>query len=180
MFREESVGHASVITRLKWKLQRVIKRIRGDCRPENSNMYKWAKAELERLIPEDDDDGMQQMINKDILNIVKVFCSQGHSGTTGNYTLSMINRLLDWKPLTPLTGEESEWSEVIDGSDLSQQNKRCSAVFRRNYDNSTAYYLYGKVFSDDGGQSWFINGESHIPITFPFTVPAKPEKVLLK
>jgi hypothetical protein len=156
-------------------------------------MYLWAKLELDRLLigceEKEGKDGleMQKAINKDILDMVKVFCTQGHSGTSASYTLGMIKRLLDWKPITPLTGDDDEWSEVHEWNkrDNSQQNKRCSAVFRKNFDNSTAHYIYGRVYSDNGGHSWFTgnhkNGvvQSSVPVKFPFYVPDKPEYVYL-
>ena len=37
----------------------------------------------------------------------------------------------------------------------------------------------GKIFSNDGGMSWYINKESQINITFPFIVPDETKKVYL-
>jgi len=145
-----------------------------------SNIVDWAKKELDRL--NKDGDEMQEHINNDILEIVQVFASQGHSKFSASYVLSILNRLLDWKPLTPLTGEEDEWNDVPewDKGENIQQNKRCSAVFRKNFDNGTAYYLNGKVFSNDGGKTWFTNKNSFVPVTFPYTVPEKPEYIILE
>lgn len=140
-----------------------------------SNLVKWAEKELNRLVKNDDE--MQQEINKDILEIVKVFSEQGHSGFSASYALNIITRLLDWKPIGALTGEEDEW---IDVGNNTCQNNRCSAVFRRGKDNSTAYYLDGKVFSDDGGETWYTNQDSVVPVTFPYTVPEKPEYIILE
>lgn len=140
-----------------------------------SNLVEFAKAELERIGK--DDDGIQNMINKDILEIIETFSKQGHSGFSASYALSIIKRLLDWKPITPLTGEEDEWVNVYGDT---YQNKRCPDVFREGTDNSTAYYIHGKVFSDDGGDTWYTSRESRVPVTFPYTVPDKPEYVILK
>jgi hypothetical protein len=143
-------------------------------------MVDWAKSELDRLLT-DDSDGMQQAINKDILDVVTLFANQGHSGFSAGYALGIIKRLLDWKPITPLTGEDDEWGPVQpwDSGNSSQQNKRCSAVFRENFDNSTARYIYGKVFSDNGGKTWFTNRESSVPVTFPYSIPEKSEYILV-
>ena len=87
---------ASLMDRMYWKVRRFVRKIRGEYKPENSNLYKWAKAELDRLLigceEAEGRDGleMQKQINKDILDIVKVFCTQGHSGTTASYTLGKI------------------------------------------------------------------------------------------
>lgn len=141
-----------------------------------STIVDWAKCELDRLI-ENDEDGTQQLMNGDILEIVEVFSKQGHTGFTASYALGILKRLLAYKPITPITGEDSEWNNV---GDRYQQNNRCSAVFRENNDNSTAYYIDGKVFSDDGGKSWFTNRDSRVPVTFPYYVPEKPEYIILE
>jgi hypothetical protein len=147
-----------------------------------SNLTDWAKSELDRLITGDSDGAeMQRAITKNILEIVEVFSKQGHSGFSASYALNIIKRLLDWKPITPLTGEDSEWIDQTEsnGGNSLQQNNRCSAVFRHNNDNSTAYYIDGKVFSDDGGESWFTNKESCVPVIFPYVVPEKPEYIII-
>lgn len=149
------------------------------------SMVAWAERELDRLMPSDDTDAdaveMQKTINDDILQMVRVFSEQGHSGFSSGYALSIIKRLLAYKPITPLTGDDDEWCSPFD-NEGTQQNKRCSAVFRKNFDNSTAYYLDGKVFSDNGGESWFSSKGlgSFTPVTFPFTVPEKPEYIILE
>ena len=52
-------------------------------------------------------------------------------------------------------------------------------MFRDNFDNSTAHYIEGKIFSDNGGITWFTNRNSFVPVTFPYDVPDKPESVYL-
>ncbi|EHK9330054.1 hypothetical protein LVN35_000119 [Listeria monocytogenes] len=140
-----------------------------------SRLTDWAQKELDMIAP---NDPVQQEINKDIFDIVEKFSEQGHSGFSGGYALSIIRRLLDWKPIKPLTGDESEWAEPH--PDGVQQNKRCTAVFRKNGDNSTAYYIFGKTFSDDGGKSWFYRSESFVNIAFPYYVPDESERIILK
>ena len=121
---------------------------------------------------------------KDILEIVDVFSAQGHSGLSASYAINVLNRLLRYRPLTPLTGEEDEWEEskfLSDEEKTVEQNKRFSSVFRENHDNSTAYDIDGKIFSDDGGETWYTNRHSKVPITFPY-LPGDdyPEKVILE
>ena len=111
------------------------------------------------------------------VKIVEVFCELGHSGGSAPFGIEIVRRLLLQHPLSHLTGEESEWGKP--SFDGSQQNKRLTSVFRYNEDNSTAIYLDGKVFSDDGGETWFTNRNSRIPIKFPF-YPKEPERILLE
>ena len=114
---------------------------------------------------------------EDLMQMVRVFADQGHSGSSAAYAIGKLMRLLDWKPLTPLWGAEDEWQPSFVEGDL-QQNIRCFAVFRTHGDNATAFYSEGKIFSDDGGQTWYTSRESHVPITFPFWVPSQSERIL--
>lgn len=142
----------------------------------------YAEREMELAWP--DCDEMQELMKKDILEIVDVFSAQGHSGVSAPYAINVLNRLLRYRPLTPLTGEDDEWEEsafLSDEEKTVEQNKRFSSVFRENYDNSTAHDIHGKIFSDDGGETWYSNRHSNVPITFPY-LPGDdyPEKVILE
>ena len=66
------------------------------------SFIEWAKKELDLL--NKDKDEMQSLMNRNLLEILKVFDKQGHSGFSASYLRRALNRLLDWKPLTPLTG----------------------------------------------------------------------------
>ena len=142
-------------------------------------MIKWAKPQIEKVIK--DKEKQKQYIDileefmeeqRDILSIFNLFKKYDFS----KEDCHRICRLLSWKPIIPLTGAEEEWNTI---KESFEQNELCSAVFRYNKDNSTAHYIDGKVFSNDGGISWYTNKESHIDITFPFIVPDEPEKVYL-
>jgi len=146
-------------------------------------LEEYAKQELDILCPPDENghkDEMQEAIEKDILDIVRLFARQGHSGMSASYMLSILGRILHWYPITPLTGEEDEWLEpTMNAMDDMQQNKRCHSVFRYNHDNATAVNIEGRIFSNDGGEIWYTTKESRVPVTFPYTVPAFPEKVYI-
>lgn len=135
-----------------------------------SALVEHAKKELALI----GGDGMQDAINKDILQLVEIFAKQGHTGFTASYTIGMLKRLLNFLPLQPLTGESNEWNEV---GDNTYQNNRCSAVFKEG--DGQAYWIEGKVFSDDGGNSWFTSRDSRVNIEFPFHVPPERERVIL-
>ena len=139
-------------------------------------MHEYAEQEMALAWPEPDE--MQELIKKDILQILDTFSEQGHSGMSGAYVLSCLDRLLRFKPLSPLTGSDEEWGEPH-GHDFTQQNKRCSSVFRINFDNGTAYDIDGKVFSKDGGKHFYSCYESRIPVTFPYYPRTNPEHVIL-
>ena len=138
------------------------------------SLLDYAKRELEQIGK--DKDGMQEMINKDILEIVEKFSDQGHSGFSASYTLSILERLLRFKPISPLTGEEEEWNEC--SGDGVLQNKRCSSVFKQK--DGTFEDIDGIIVSDNGGITWFSSGRFRKNITFPYLPPIHPEKVYIE
>lgn len=124
------------------------------------SLLEHAKTELSLL--GSDDDEMQQAMNKHILTVVETFANEGHSGFSASYATALLEKLLRHEPLTPLTGEDSEWCEVSQGI---WQNRRCSHVFK---DATGAYDIDGRIFRDPDGSCW-QNRESRVPVTFPYT-----------
>ena len=72
------------------------------------SLLSHAEYELDRLGLNDDD--MNGAMRKHLLHMVKEFADEGHSGFSASYAISCLKRLLNFKPLTPLTGEDGEWS----------------------------------------------------------------------
>ena len=139
-----------------------------------SNLMDYAKEELKRIGMIDSGEPYNDAVTKAILDLIELFDSQGHSGFTAAYTVNAFKRLAMYKPLAPLTGDDSEWEEIEPGH---YQNKRYSAVFKEK--DGKAYNIQGKMFTDDGGESWYTSKDSHIEINFPYIVADKPEEVYL-
>ena len=138
-----------------------------------SNLVDYAKEELKRIGMIDSGEPYNDIVTKAILDLIELFDSQGHSGFTASYTVNVFKRLAMYEPLTPLTGEDSEWNEIEPGH---YQNKRYSAVFKEK--DGKAYNIHGKIFTDDG-ETWYSNKDSHTEINFPYIVPNELEKVYL-
>lgn len=115
---------------------------------------------------------MQELICTQVLETLELIASHGHSGFSIGYFMRILNKLVKHEPLTPLTGEEDEWDNPVEGdSELLQQNKRDSEVFR-NKDG--AFWIHGKIFRD---KDWtYTNGDSRVPIEFPWI---KPEPMII-
>lgn len=133
---------------------------------DENNLMAHAKRELALLRGPDfdpvEDGGMQDEIERCILDMVRVFSEQGHSGSSAAYTIGCIEKLLRFEPVTPLTGADDEWVEVGHGL---EQNSRCGHVFR---ENGEAYDIEGRVFREpDGGA--YTSRDSRVPVTFPYT-----------
>ena len=141
---------------------------------EASGLVKYAMDEMSRLgWMNEDTDPMQKEMVKCVLELIKVFDSQGHSGFSAPYCLNLFDRLAKWKPISPLTGEDDEWADI--DSEL-YQNKRYSAVFK-DKGTGRVYNVEGKVFTRDDGETWYTCNASFVDITFPYIVPDKPEEV---
>ena len=101
-----------------------------------SNLVDHARRELERV--ESDPwfiDGM--------LKVVAAFAEMGHSGGSAEIAIPMLNDLLQYKNLSPLTDDPEEW---IDQTAMTAtpnvslwQNKRNSEAFSLN--RGKTYYL---------------------------------------
>ena len=140
------------------------------------NLCDFAKKELSKI--DHDEDGFQDLMDRCIMELIETFAKQDHSNSTASYTLNIFERLARFVPLTPLTGDDDEWIEC--DNDGTEVNKRFSAVFRKGKNNSTAYNIHGKVFSNDGGRTFYSCYESRIPVTFPYYPPTQPERVILR
>jgi hypothetical protein len=136
-----------------------------------SNLVDHAKRELELLLGGKDDE-MQKKVNEDILQLVEIFAKQGHSGMSAEYAISILTRLLKFRPIKPLTGEPDEW-----GTEVSEnQNKRYTALFKQS--DGTVIDVNSLVWTDDDGKTWFRRGGTNkFPkVEFPYTPPTQPTR----
>jgi len=132
-------------------------------RVKKSALLSHADRELVAL----GSDEMGKAMAADIRELVAVFCTQGHSGFSASYAVSVLEKVMRFQPIAPLTGEDSEWSEFTEGQ---FQNKRCGHVFKGDPDrfNGKAYDIDAVVFREPNG-SQFTGRGSWQPVTFPYT-----------
>lgn len=145
-------------------------------------LLEFAKNELQLLEDGCGDDEealkMQQLVTKDVLQIIQTFVEQRHTGFSANYMLNILERLLRYKPLSAIEDRPEDWEDCSKFGMADLQHKRCSSVFKRP--DGTAYWVEGKIFSEDGGKSWYTSKDSHVDITFPFNVPLNSENVYVE
>lgn len=110
---------------------------------------------LKKISKEKGEEFLVQEFEKEILAVCKKFSRSGQSGGSAPYTASAIaeaiKRLSLFKPLTPLTGDDSEWEELPNSGCSSEklfQNKRLSSVFKNE---ERADFLNAIVFQDENG-----------------------------
>jgi len=94
-----------------------------------SNLTKHAKRELELAGLFDKDSDYDGEIGKAVMELVRVFSKQGHSGFSAGMTLSIFNKVASYKTLTPITGNPEEWMKV---DDEMWQSTRCPSVFSKD------------------------------------------------
>lgn len=99
--------------------------------PEDSNLYKWAKMELDLAgFSEYSTEPMTKAYRECVLTLMKTFIKQGHSGSSAPNIIEMFKRLASWQVLTPLTLEDNEWGDIFDREHGTRQNCRASNVFK--------------------------------------------------
>jgi hypothetical protein len=96
-----------------------------------SSLVRHAKAELRlagMFSPDSDYDGEIAPV---VVALMETFTAYGHSGNSAKMTLDLFYMLAQGLPITPLTGDESEWEDrsSVSGYPI-WQNKRCSSVFK--------------------------------------------------
>ena len=134
------------------------------------SIINHAKNELNIIGLSKSENEMDVEMANHILHMVEEFSKEGHSGYSASYAISILEKLLRFEPLTPLTGEDSEWIEVSTGL---YQNNRCGHVFKENgisRDNEAV--IFYDIIKDDNGnefKSYFTSINSRKEITFPYT-----------
>lgn len=144
------------------------------------SLVEFAENELNRLLRTCTDSEslhMQRAINNDILDIVKTFSNQCHSGFSASYSLNILKRLLDYKPLSAVTDADDEWTLLDYTDDIQYQSVRCPSLFKDA--EGKVYNTAGKVFSSDNGHTWYTNADSRVYVELPYAVPDKPEYVII-
>lgn len=130
------------------------------------SMVEYAESELRIAGLLNSDEKYDAMVADAALEIVKKFADQGHSGFSAAMVSNILDKLLRFEPLTPLTGSEDEWTALDHDDTMAAQNKRCPHVFKRA--DGTAYDSNAIIFRDPDG-ACFTSSESRKDITFPYT-----------
>lgn len=100
-----------------------------------SNLVEHARRELELI-------GEEPEVIEGLLRVIQAFADMGHSGGSASVAIPMINKLLQFQPLTALTSSSEEWNEIcreMSGGEELWQNRRDSRAFSN--DGGKTYYL---------------------------------------
>ena len=80
-------------------------------RDDSSEMTSHAMRELTAAGLIDADSDYDGMLGPAVLRLVQTHAKENHSGFSSSIALSLFERVVRGEPLSPLTGEEKEWSE---------------------------------------------------------------------
>jgi hypothetical protein len=105
-------------------------------------LVEYAESELKRAGFFDADSDYAGMVGPAVIEMMKQFATEGHSGYSANLCLSVFERLARFRPLTPTE------NPMIDGS------------FLDHTDISGGHPTYqstrlSSLFSEDGGKRWY-------------------------
>jgi hypothetical protein len=143
-------------------------------RGSDGNTISHAQREFES-VGYNDGDKMNQLMSSNVIDLLRVFSAQGHSGFSASHARQLFGNLAAFKPLGPLTGADTEWYDHGDGmgDGTRWQNKRAGNVFKGA--DGVAYDIDAVVFEEPSG-SRFTGRYSRRPVTFPYT----PRSVIAK
>lgn len=104
-----------------------------------SNLVNHAEREMKLAGLYDSGADYGGMIPEAVMKLVKIHAAEGHSGGSHSLVLEIFNRVINFKRLSPLTPDPSEWNDVsaASGRPLWQSARQSS------------------VFSQDGGKTHY-------------------------
>lgn len=182
--------------------------MRHENRKHESSMELWAEKEILIAIKREQDgykkeaekSGYKSDINEfssikslyeSAFKAYRLLLKNGPSGMSWAFMASVLRRLMDHQPLTPLMGTDDEWvlasySDTDDGREEMYQNARCSTVFKHVWTDGTITYSDANrtvcIDANDGGCLGMGLGSNFVdemyPITFPYMPPRRPYRVI--
>lgn len=154
------------------------------------SMLDWARKEIEIACRKENPDKKEGEFDygcacyESALKAFESLCGDGHSGFSIKMTQSILNRLIDGQPLTPIEDTDDIWDECTwsdsDGSKV-YQCKRMFSLFKHVYPNGTVKYTdnnrsYCVDINDLSNR--YSSGIDHYVVNemFPITMPYMPGK----
>lgn len=156
------------------------------------NMMEWAKKEVEIACRHENPERKEGEFDygcacyESALKALESLLSDDHSGASIEFAKNILNRLINWEPLTPIEDTDDIWNLVEDTDAYSMcQCKRMSDLFKYEYANGAVKYCNMDSCycvdirnPDVPYRNSFIRNiiEEMFPITMPY-MPGKPIKV---
>jgi len=113
------------------------------------SLKEHATIELEKAGLFDKDSDYDGMIGASVIDLIKVFSEQRHSGMSASMVRELFYKLSNFDNLTPITNDPEEWM------DRTEMSGKPFWQCRRN----------SAMFSEDGGKTYWHVDDSEIIIT---------------
>lgn len=104
-----------------------------------SPLVTHARREMDRVGLFDKDADYSGALANSVMEIVELFAKQNHSGASAAIAIQLLEKLLRFQTLSPLTSDPGEWG---DRSEISGR-----PIWQNERDPS--------FFSHDGGKTWY-------------------------
>lgn len=156
----------------------------------HESLSDWAEREVKIACKKED--GYGAGCYKSALKAFHSLMDDGHSGCSIGFTQSILNRLIEGKPLTPIDDDPDLWNECSGYDNEGKavyQNARMFGLFKDVFpDGTIKFHDVDRVtlveIEDDGTETTWHSGlasklvdEIVGPITLPYYPKAKPYKV---
>lgn len=146
----------------------------------------WAENEINILCKaadaHDDGDGSAEYAKEcyfAALDAYNLLMDQGHSGCSIGFTMKVLNRLVDGKPLTPIENTDDMWEPGFDSEEFGYKSfncKRYHALYKKVYNDGRVVYSdvdRWRCYDKDSNvpySSGQVNNvlDEMFPITFPY------------
>lgn len=115
----------------------------NDNETEESNLVKHARRELRLAGMFDEDADFGPEFAEHVVGVIAKISEGGHSGGSMELLRGLLDELLQFRPLTPISSDPEEWKL------RSKEESRMEIDFWQNTRDSAA-------FSTNGGATWYL------------------------
>lgn len=164
------------------------------------SMLDWAKREIEIAVAreraadgtKEDEFSYGGACYESALKAFKSLCKDGHSGMSIGFTKTILNRLIDGKPLTLIEDIEEDWLLAWDSGSgrnyITYQCERMYSLFKDVYPDGTVKYFDTDRYycRDIQSDTTYTNGlirdilDELYPITMPYMPADRPYVFLVE
>jgi len=151
---------------------------------KNMNMIDWAKREIAIACKKENPDWDGKSFDygcscyQSALKAYESLCNDDHSGYSFSITKNILIRLMDGRPLTPITDEDFENVETCCWNDKLIQCPRMSSLFKKtDKDGNVSYSDNNRLECIDiNSQDIYSSGETDKIVNklYPITLPYYP------
>lgn len=113
--------------------------------PTGNVLVAHATAELDRI-------GETSSMRECVLDVVRTVSEQEHSGSSARRLIVVLEKLLRFQRLTPITDSPDEWHEVL--PPMHDPELHPSGLWQSKHDS--------ECFSEDGGRTYRRNSERQV------------------